>query len=303
MSANPEHVFNNIAYATLKEAATASDTVLYLTDGSGYAFRAAWSSGKIFYLTLTDKLKNIEIVKVTSVSGDALTVERGQDGTVARAWPRGSLISQRLVAANLDGFIQKEGFRTIDYNPNDSSLAANYPGEKVYQTGAEECQKRWWKHRTGTKWRLIAGEPCSDEEYDDDGYVVAAPTWIQVYDNTYWDPIPDTTWGGEETGWIPQGGGGINLEVKGTWFIGFRPTKMRLTIAEPNSPPFSTRLYDWHLYPLAGPPYICDASFDESGEEISLTFQGEETDYDIFQLNLESGSSNLTNIEFYGYRW
>jgi hypothetical protein len=42
-----------------------------------------------------------EIVKVTGRSGSSLTVERGQEGIAARAWPAGTVLQMRLTAASV----------------------------------------------------------------------------------------------------------------------------------------------------------------------------------------------------------
>ena len=172
MAANTEHIFNNLAYTRLKKEVTAIATTFYLYDGGAAPFLPGWVAGKEMYLTLTDASSNIEIIKVTAISADILTVERGQDSSTAQTWHAGAIITQRLVAASLDQFIQKTGFRSIDYNPN-GVLAAAYDGEKVYQTGGAACNTRWWRHTTGTKWRLIAGDICAWEGYDGDGYLVS----------------------------------------------------------------------------------------------------------------------------------
>lgn len=153
MATNTEHIFNNEAYARIKAGISDAATSIELYPGHAQIFLAGWVSGKEFYATITNAQADIEIVKVAAISGDTLTVERGQDGTVAQEWKSGAIITQRLVAANLEGFIQREAFREVYYNPN-SILTADYPGEKVYQS---LNQRIWWKNKTGTIWQAIAG--------------------------------------------------------------------------------------------------------------------------------------------------
>jgi hypothetical protein len=133
------------------------------------------------YLTLVDAATNREVVKVTAISGNVLTIERAQDNTSARAWYAGTLINQRVPNVNLDRMIQKDVPRSVTAFPH-GTLIPNYPGEKILQTGAESYQNRWWKASgtiggaDETNWRLIAGtiDPTT-EEYDEDGYVVKQP--------------------------------------------------------------------------------------------------------------------------------
>jgi len=153
-----ERVYNNLPYATLREAITASDTEIALAPGGAAVFLPNWSSGKIMYLTITDPNHNVEIVKVTGITGDVLTVERQQGGTTARSWNAGAIVCQRGVAADFENFIQKGVFRTTT-TPPDGVLAAEYDGEKVYESGVDDCHKRWHINRGGgTNWDVLAGE-------------------------------------------------------------------------------------------------------------------------------------------------
>lgn len=174
MTANPEIVFNNMAYGRIKGGISASETVIELYPGDVQLFLPQWASGKVMYLTITDSQNHIEVVKVTGITGQKLTVTRGQDGTVARQWYDGVIINQRMPAALLDACIQKEAHRQVAYNPN-GILTAAYRGEKVFQSGPSDCEKRWFKIVEGTKWRLIAGAACPLEYFDDDGYLVSPP--------------------------------------------------------------------------------------------------------------------------------
>jgi hypothetical protein len=78
-------VFLNNCYATLAQAITATDTQVELTGMSG--FPASLGAGEYFLLTLyadtTRYGENIEVVKVTGLSGTTLTVERGHEFAAA----------------------------------------------------------------------------------------------------------------------------------------------------------------------------------------------------------------------------
>lgn len=183
LTSNSKHAFNDLTYARLKDSASSSATVLNLMKGYLTGFLQGWASGRNLYVTIMDAERNLEICKVTGMAWDKLTVERGQDGTAARAWPVGSLISQRLVAASLGRFDQKGEYRTVSYNP-DKLLVPSYPGEKVYQNGSAACQKRWFINTESNgldRWRLLAGELC-DWEYYDDGYIKDA--YLDYYGDT-----------------------------------------------------------------------------------------------------------------------
>lgn len=205
-----EHIFNNVAYGRIKGGISASATTIELYPGHILSFLPGWVSGKEFYLTITDSSANVEIVKVTALNSETndLTVERGQDGLSARQWYDGSVICQRLVAANCERLIQKESFREVAYNPN-GVLSASYLGEKVYQSGPTDCEKRWWKNTTGTKWRLIAGGICGDEYYDDDGYIYASLEFTHI-DNDYQHSIAKDVWADGLFAFLASSGAGLD---------------------------------------------------------------------------------------------
>ena len=139
----------------------------------------SWVTGKAFYMTLVDPSANREIVKVTGISRNTLTITRGQDGSTARAWETGTLMEQRLVAADAGSFIQEGSYREFGYNPN-GVLTAVYPGEKAY----EDYGQRWWKNISGTKWQCIAGML-------DDKYRIATNYNNKIFRSTDWG----VTWG------------------------------------------------------------------------------------------------------------
>lgn len=88
-------LFANNAVATTAISIGAIDTIIELTSGHGVGFPVV-GSGDWFYITLVDPVTaDVEVCKVTQRDGDSLTVVRGVDNTVARAWPAGSIIEMR----------------------------------------------------------------------------------------------------------------------------------------------------------------------------------------------------------------
>jgi hypothetical protein len=162
-------LFRNKALTKLTAALAADGEVAYIPDGDYAAWLEDGEAGDYFYAILRSSA-NREIIKV-NITGSSvatgLSIERGQESTDARAWPQGTLMFQHLTAAALTNIIQKEAFRTVTYNPNDT-LAAAYANEKVYQSD----EQVWWMAvATGsTEWRLIAGEyGVADPVFDPDG--------------------------------------------------------------------------------------------------------------------------------------
>ena len=101
----------NNATTTIASGITSGDTTITVAGASGALFPAA-GSGDYFYATLNNSNNDIEIVKVTSRSGDVMTVVRGQDGTTAAAWVGGDKFELRPTAAGL--IAAAEGANIID---------------------------------------------------------------------------------------------------------------------------------------------------------------------------------------------
>jgi len=252
MAANTEHLFNALAQSRITAGITASATSLTLIPGGVIDFLPGWISGKEFYCTLVDASANREIIKVTDIVDHTFTIERGQDSSSARAWPVGTVIAQRCVAANFTRFMQKLDFRTITYNPN-GVLTAAYPGEKVYYPGYGNCQS-WWKHTSGTTWKLIAGTPVEVGNY---------------FDNTYWSTSGlNNEWDG--TKWqlyvVQNGSQQRSLAVSGTWYQDFRPGYIAVDYTGVALD--GLMLWDSDQNVIAG---AVDSGY-ESGTELAITF-------------------------------
>jgi hypothetical protein len=93
--------FANNVSTTLSSAINASQTTISVTDASGLP---ALSSGDYVYLTLdsNDSSPTLEVVKVTAISSNSLTVVRGRDGTTASSFSSGAKVELRITAAGLD---------------------------------------------------------------------------------------------------------------------------------------------------------------------------------------------------------
>ena len=88
----------NLANGLIGTALTPSATTLVLQAGYGGSMPAV-----PFFLTLTPAGQlstrgNSEIVRVTSINGDTLTIERAQKGTAARAFSIGDIVSNSIYA-------------------------------------------------------------------------------------------------------------------------------------------------------------------------------------------------------------
>ena len=133
--------FANNAYGTLLSSISASSTTIVLDNGQGARFPSL-ASGEHFYATLVDVNNNLEIVKVTARSSDSMTVERGQDHTMARAFAIGDRVELRPVAAGLVDMVSPYDKNTLSTGsfalPSGTTaqrpLAANLKGHIRYNT-------------------------------------------------------------------------------------------------------------------------------------------------------------------------
>ncbi len=93
-------LFKNNAFSTLASGINTSVTSITVAAGDGALFPAP-TDGNYFYVTLIDTSNNLEIVKCTARSTDALTVVRAQESTTARAYSSGDRIELRVTGAGL----------------------------------------------------------------------------------------------------------------------------------------------------------------------------------------------------------
>lgn len=92
--------FSNNAYTTLSIGCASGDLTLTVTSSATFP-AVTTASGNWFYACLQDTFANLEIVKVTNVTGTTWTVTRAIGGTSARAFASGSVVELRLTAETL----------------------------------------------------------------------------------------------------------------------------------------------------------------------------------------------------------
>lgn len=161
----PRLIFKNNFEVALAQPTTTSDTTITIRSGSGFPTLAA---NERVVATIVDAATGLqfEIVTVTAVVGNVLTVQRAQEGTAARAWAAGDMLSIRTTAATLTGTVRNFGIVPSGMNLNaltgtwfgqyfqnsngGASSALNYPAQEagileVLQTGviAESCIQRY----------------------------------------------------------------------------------------------------------------------------------------------------------------
>src|SRR6186713_2941615 len=92
--------FLNNSFTVTVVSIDEDDTEIIVAAGTGILLPVI-SGSEYFYATLRDVEGIEEIVKVTAVVDDTLTVERGAEGTVAVPFIAGSLLENRFTAQTL----------------------------------------------------------------------------------------------------------------------------------------------------------------------------------------------------------
>lgn len=108
-----------------------------------------------FLLTISDAVGDFEIMRVTDISGDVVTVLRGQEATYIRPWPAaGTVVSGRLTADTLNEFVANDidfSRRFAETVPTEAARLALtgsvITGKLVLQADTLEI----WRY-TGTTW-------------------------------------------------------------------------------------------------------------------------------------------------------
>jgi hypothetical protein len=98
----------NNARSTLATPLLIAGTQAELVPGGGSEFPSL-GVGEHFYATIVGSDGTIEIVYVSAVSGDFLTIIRGAEGTTPAAFARGSLVELRVTVASITDAIMDLG--------------------------------------------------------------------------------------------------------------------------------------------------------------------------------------------------
>lgn len=90
----------NLAVSRLAASIGPADIFIAVTDGD--AFPALNEPGDWFPVALVNDLAQTEFARVVERNGNSLKVERGQEGSIARAYSAGDVVELRLTLAALE---------------------------------------------------------------------------------------------------------------------------------------------------------------------------------------------------------
>lgn len=129
-------------YTKLNKAITRDDTTISVPYGDGRLLKLG--SGEHFYLTLRNGSQR-EVVKVVAKNGDLFTVERGQDGTTAKDFGRGTCLSVEWNPAQLCEYVHSCVQGCTNIKPQSfvvgcgTSIEVNACGNIIAVNGSEKC--------------------------------------------------------------------------------------------------------------------------------------------------------------------
>jgi Chaperone of endosialidase len=135
-------IFSNNANSTTAGSITPTDLTVNIAAGTGVLFPQP-TTGQEFIATFIDQLTGTlrEIVHVTAVNADSLTIVRAQEGTIAQAWPAGSIFAHLHTAGAMAAFIQGSATSLVhagtDTGNVNSIVAACIPVSTGYPVGEQ----------------------------------------------------------------------------------------------------------------------------------------------------------------------
>lgn len=96
---------NNASSLLANSIESNSQNVIVVSD-TGQLFPVLTAPTDYFKITIVNPGNGeYEIMKVTEVTGDTFTVERAQEGTIARAFPQNSIVENRLTAESIQAVL------------------------------------------------------------------------------------------------------------------------------------------------------------------------------------------------------
>ncbi len=122
-------LFSNNARASLTTTLAIDGTTLSVDQGKGILFPSpSLGDGTASRCTLGDPSgSTLEIVQLVSRSTDQMTIQRAQEGTVAREWPAGTPFRLMPTSGVMDAFIQWEDlgvpYKTVDLGSGGGTIS------------------------------------------------------------------------------------------------------------------------------------------------------------------------------------
>lgn len=153
MSSTDLRLYANNAKSNLPQSIGISSVIVPVQPGHGSRFPAIVSSDQFFLITL-ESSGEYEVCKVTGRSGDSLFVERGQEGTLAKAFPLGTMVQMRVTKGILEDLARKTD-RLADIDTVDNMpTVAQAKGNSFLCSSKDDGGNPIMAVRTTDRWRF-----------------------------------------------------------------------------------------------------------------------------------------------------
>ena len=201
--------FSNNGSTTLSSAISASDTTIAVADGS---VLPAISGSDHFFATIEDTDGNLEIVKVTALSSNSLTVTRAQESTTARAFASGSTLQNRLTAQGLNDAAQipDAEFDSVSIPDNGSIYVGDSNDLRIYHSGSHSYI---WDTGVGDLIIKASDQMKLQTASGERGLIINEDAAVQLYYNNS-EKLKTATDGVQVTGTLQATGDGGSVYVR-----------------------------------------------------------------------------------------
>lgn len=212
-------LFANQAQTALALPIASTDTTITVAAGTGSYFPAP-STNQAIKLTIVSTQSQLinEVVLCTHINGDVLTVQRGQEGTIARAWAIGSYVVNLMTAGTGSAFAQIYGLENGLYSASFSNMLTQtgqvvaaptqatdlvnkaYADSISQGTSKAECQCATTAAITLSGLQVIDGYTTlagdrvivknQTNQADNGIYVASTTAWARANDMSAWSQVP-----------------------------------------------------------------------------------------------------------------
>ena len=212
-------LFANQAQTAFALPVASTDTTITVAAGTGSYFPAP-STNQAIKLTIVSTQSQLinEIILCTNITNDVLTVQRGQEGTVPRAWAVGSYVINLMTAGTGNAFAQIYGLENGLYSASFSNMLTQtgqvvsaptqatdlvnkaYADSISQGTSKAECQCATTAAITLSGLQVIDGYTTlagdrvlvknQTNQADNGIYVASTTAWARSNDMSAWSQVP-----------------------------------------------------------------------------------------------------------------